>query len=374
MLRPTTTGGTLTIRESHKDINSTSVIPFETEDQNNISLPFGSFSASLGLKATNGKFVTIDGIRAYTRNDFSLATDDRADIPKLKKFQGEISLGLRRADTTLSVEAIPMVTQSDTLFFHTQGLVDNVTYHFQLHQDKLVETGGTVVLKDSYTGIETELFNGQTIEYSFTTSADLTSKKENRFYVVLKQSTTLPVIITSARAYKKGLGNEVEWSTAAETQLSGFSVEKSPDGRKFANVAELKSKPGLSNDYNWFDALPFTNETFYRVKSIGLNGGITYSSILRVKGNTSANDISIFPNPVINSNFNVEINGLNAGTYTLILTNIKGEVLLSRKIEYNGGNQFMNIQAGAGTIPIGVYIATISQEKELVKTTKLVFE
>lgn len=373
MVEGTPAGGTLTYKERMKvDITTVDFLPFENEGSNNGKI--GLLSINLNNRSSsNGKLSIVDGVGILLDNKYTTGTTDVNDVKKVFNFEGGRNLCLLRNGSTLSFDAYPEPT-AETVFPLQAKEIAQAKYAFTFTPKDLEKDGREAWMKDKFLGTETPISLTSTSQYDFEGNADAASLNADRFEIVFKQGEVLPVTLTSARAYKKGTGNSVEWSTAGEVQMKGFEIEKNADGRKFTNAVFVDAKNGLANDYYWFDAQPFASETFYRVKSLGLNGSSTYSSIMRVKSTVTSQNISIFPNPVPGTNFNVEMNGLSAGTYVMLITNAKGEVILSRNIEFNGGNQAMNIRLGNAALPAGVYLVNISKDKETVKASKLIFE
>ena len=72
-----------------------------------------------------------------------------------------------------------------------------------------------------------------------------------------------------------------------ENQLNilQYEVERSADGRNFVKIHTTAARPDNGTNiltYNWLDTHPFTGDNFYRVRSIGNNGVVAYTAIVKV--------------------------------------------------------------------------------------------
>lgn len=104
-------------------------------------------------------------------------------------------------------------------------------------------------------------------------------------------------VIKDSKAY-------LNWSTAAESNNTGFYVERSNDGRDFASVGFVKGAGNTSSitNYSFVDvSLKDINvtTTYYRLKQVDVDGKFTYSKVLALNLETvDAAKWKIFPNPV----------------------------------------------------------------------------
>lgn len=92
----------------------------------------------------------------------------------------------------------------------------------------------------------------------------------------------------------------LNWKTTNEQNVSHFEIERSADGRSFGKVWEVPAKNHSSNSYAVNDdisAMQSTNQIYYRIKQIDIDGKFTYTTIQLLH---LSNDkiITIYPNPV----------------------------------------------------------------------------
>jgi hypothetical protein len=111
------------------------------------------------------------------------------------------------------------------------------------------------------------------------------------------QGAPLPVQLTSFNAAEEGLSTKLIWNTAEESGISSYVIEKSTDGRSFTAIGSVKA--ANLKTYSFTDAMGTSDNSFYRLKMIELDGTFKYSYIISVKSKLTTN-ISLSPNPVKN--------------------------------------------------------------------------
>lgn len=86
-----------------------------------------------------------------------------------------------------------------------------------------------------------------------------------------------------------------------------------------------------------------------------------------------AGDVSVYPNPTINKNFTVNFNKLNAGNYSLILTDINGKSVLNKMVNINAASvENVSIPKSFGS---GIYmLRVVDKEGKSVYTNRIVVE
>jgi hypothetical protein len=106
----------------------------------------------------------------------------------------------------------------------------------------------------------------------------------NLQYISLVDYSTIPVELTSFTANVSGTDVVLHWSTATETNNSGFSVERSKDNFSFEQVGFV---PGFGTttevmNYSFTDNSPGDGNYYYRLKQIDYDGSYNYSQVVEV--------------------------------------------------------------------------------------------
>jgi hypothetical protein len=318
------------------------------------------------INPTDG--LVIDGILAEYNNNFSngIAAEDGQ-----KLFRSGENVYLLRNTKPLMLEGRPLIDNNDTLFMVINDM-EQQAYRFNINGSNFATDANlSAFLKDKFLNTETAISLSGTTLYNFTVTADVNSKAADRFMVVFRNTTSLPVTLTNVKAYQQNSGINVEWNTQSESGMQQYEVEKSANGTNYSKVNTTAAKSGTRNSYNWFDANPTNGANYYRIKAISLNGEVKYSSIVVVKLNSKGSTITLYPNPVKGSTIQLQMSNLEKGNYSVTLFNQLGQQVLNRVINHNGGSSNQTVELG--TLASGVYELRLSNGQTVI-TQKLIKE
>ena len=94
----------------------------------------------------------------------------------------------------------------------------------------------------------------------------------------------IPVELASFNAISDENSIVITWSTATETNNSGFNVERSSDGQSFSDIVFVEGK-GTSTEkqyYRFIDNAPVSGKNYYRLSQVDFDGTINKSNIVEV--------------------------------------------------------------------------------------------
>jgi hypothetical protein len=94
-----------------------------------------------------------------------------------------------------------------------------------------------------------------------------------------------------------------------------YIIEHSADGRNFNEISKIDPQNGGNTSYSFFDPHAGSKDNFYRIKAERLTGSIEYSDISKVSGINTP--MGIYPNPIVNRIFKLEIGSKEPGFYHL---------------------------------------------------------
>ncbi len=115
----------------------------------------------------------------------------------------------------------------------------------------------------------------------------------------LQDSSPLPVVLRDFYVTKEGRQVLLRWSTASESNIDRFEIERSADGKSWITAGTVKARSESSGSrYAFTDAHPLPRRSFYRLRMIDHDGTYSYSGIrsLTMKGNLE-NELILYPNP-----------------------------------------------------------------------------
>jgi len=182
----------------------------------------------------------------------------------------------------------------------------------------------------------------------------------------------LPVSWLSFEAGAVPAGVQLTWSTAAETDNAGFTVERSTDGRNFLPVGWVAGQTESSTPmhYDFLDTdLPAGNtQLYYRLRQEDHGGTFSYSAIRSVTWQATAS-WKIFPNPV-HDQLTLAYSGQQELEANIILLNLHGQVVLPPlSTALSNGTVTLSVSQ----LPAGVYLLQISSA-DFLETRRIVVE
>jgi hypothetical protein len=172
-------------------------------------------------------------------------------------------------------------------------------------------------------------------------------------------ATVIPVEMTSIKAFSEGNINKIEWVTASEKSLKEFVVERSIDNKQWITIGSTTPKGGVKEAfYSLTDNQPLLL-SYYRIRTIELNGSDEVSKIVSVKRFDSKKLAVLNVSPVPTSEgVTIDFSVNKETTITLILTNIVGQILKTETIKATEGTN--NAVLSLINLPNGTYLLNIS--------------
>ena len=322
----------------HTTAGSGSVILTESSKQTGsrlVSRPSGissvKSSITTNLYNMNTGIANIsDGNVVVFSDAYSNAIDEN-DAAKPNNF-GD-NFGILRNAVALTVDARGPVTEADTVFFNMRKLKLQ-PYRLEFIGENFDNTI-TGFLEDTYLHTSSVISMTGTTTVDFSVTNDVASAAADRFRIVFRSLTPLPVTFTSITAVKNNNGNAVEWKVENEINISSYEVERSTDGINFAKAGAVAA--GNNSLYNWLDTYPVNGDNFYRIKSISNRGTFQYSRIVKVSAVKGRTGYTVYPNPSTDGSFGLQMSNITAGLYTVKITNGNGQLIWKELINHPGG-------------------------------------
>ena len=151
-------------------------------------------------------------------------------------------------------------------------------------------------------------------------------------------TTPLPLNLVSFEAIKQNKKVLLQWSTDNEINTNKFIVERSGDGRNYSSIGTVVALNGTGvNAYTLTDAQPFAGLNFYRLKLVNKDGSVEYSPIRKIDFSAAEDDITVYPNPVLDGRLFIASSGNcnNAVMYDATGKLVKNYVLQGRNNTLN---------------------------------------
>jgi len=172
----------------------------------------------------------------------------------------------------------------------------------------------------------------------------------------------VPVELTAFFALKTEKGILLKWTTASESNNSGFTIERSTNKTDFSEIAFVEGKGTTTEvtDYEYTDNVSKPSIYYYRLKQIDFDGSFNYSNIVEteVSGPEVFNLSQNYPNP-FNPSTVIKFSLPIDSQVKIELFNTLGEKVdeLTNR-DYSVGNHEINFDASK--LSNGVYYYTIN--------------
>lgn len=117
----------------------------------------------------------------------------------------------------------------------------------------------------------------------------------------------LPVRLVTLTAQNEEGGIRLKWKTTKEENFSHFEVQRSVDGKNFANIGLGNGSNGA---YDFIDHAPVYGMNYYRLKMIDLDNSYALSRIVSARSETNKHYFLV-ENPVKGGSFTINTNAEN---------------------------------------------------------------
>ena len=168
----------------------------------------------------------------------------------------------------------------------------------------------------------------------------------------------------------------VEWKVEDEINIKKYEVERSSNGTDFNLVNSLKATgfKNHNNNYSSIDDQPFAGSSFYRIKSVDLDGTINFSAIVKViSGKMGQGAITIYPNPIQGNIVNLQFTNQVTGLYKLRLINNNGQVVYLGNLLVNSPNNSQTFFTNT-KLADGIYQLEIKNPDNRVQVKKAIVQ
>jgi hypothetical protein len=267
----------------------------------------------------------IDGNLTLYNNTFSNGLED--DAIKMVNF-GE-NFGIARYSSNLSIEQRMIINATDTTFFSMWNFSIR-NYRLVIANTNLDHPGLFAYLEDSYLNTSTPMNLNGVNTFDFAVNSDANSYRINRFRIVFKNPSLmpLPVKFVSFTANKLPAFVSLTWNVNNESSMNEYQVEKSVDGINFTKISTVEAR-NVTGDikYQSSDANYNVGENFYRIRGVELSGQSYLSQIVKINIQNKGKEYTIYPNPVSNRKIHLQFFADQPGNYQFQLISMEGKIL-----------------------------------------------
>ncbi|MBL7861318.1 MAG: T9SS type A sorting domain-containing protein, partial [Cyclobacteriaceae bacterium] len=254
---------------------------------------------------------------------------------------------------TINRSAVANLMGATVTLYYGIGTSDGVTDPANL---RVVKTNGAGTVWFDVGGTGSSAGTGTITSDPFTTFSVITLGNATG------GTNPLPIQLISFEA--KPVANQVQlkWMTASELNNDYFSVERSRDGKEFAELYRMAGKGTIQTEssYQFIDSEPFAGKSYYRLKQTDFDKNFSYSKIVMVELQPGQNPrVNVYPNPVTTQNILIRLEGYNPNEEVkLKLIDTMGrEMATQTEVTNDSGNK--EIEVDRSGLSSGMYIIAV---------------
>ena len=289
---------------------------------------------------------------------------DNADAVKVMNI-GE-NLGLRNGSNTLAVEGRKQIEGEDAINYNITNLKQQ-QYSFEFIPQNM-KADAVAYLEDKFDGSKTPVSLTENTIVKFTVTSDVATSASDRFRIIFNKNNAANIATLSLHAVPNGNSVNVNWEVSSAEKVKTYEVEQSIDASLFAKTTSVSAS--TEKKYGWIDQNVAQGSHYYRIKSIGVSGDTKYSDAVKININGLQKAITVYPNPVVNSNLTMKFVNQAEGKYTVNVVNKAGQILHSAVLS-NNGNSTVNVKLPSA-IAVGTYQLKIMMPDGKIQTQTLV--
>ena len=245
-------------------------------------------------------------------------------------------------------------------------------YRLQTDPSLLQLYGAYCFLRDTYLATETIISLNSITDIDFFINEDPLSKATDTFTLLFKPGNLLPVVFTSVNATRNNQINDVQWKTDIEMNIDHYTVQYSKDGQNFKDIARVQTYLTIASpkQYNYLHAGANVANMFYRIVAHSFNGQTKTSNTVKVASAYISSTVSIFPNPVNENYFTVNLNNNVPGKYRISISNLKGDQLFKTIVNLPFEHATKKVHLPASLVA-GTYLVKIINNEKIINSFKI---
>jgi hypothetical protein len=355
----------LVIAETNKATSSTLSGVFKTKSSFQ-KIAFGIYKNVADL----GGETNMDGCVVLFYPEASNAINSN-DAPKFSNGTENISIFRNNKNISIEHREMPLIT--DTIPIRVFQMQNGITYTLKVFTHEF-NTNYDPYILDKFTNTETNLTD--TTNILFSVNSSIAASFNNRFYLVFKPRIVLPLATINVSAIVKNSNIHVGWQTTHETQLMQYEIEKSKDGINFSKIGVVKANNLVACNYNFLDKESIEKVIYYRIKIIQQTQTFSYSNTIQVQLNFAANNqLLVYPNPIKNKTFTLQLFNIKAAEYKLQLFNSVGQEVYFQNLSLPLTSYIsQNIDLKNASLPFGSYQLLLTNNLGYKQTERILIE
>ena len=179
--------------------------------------------------------------------------------------------------------------------------------------------------------------------------------------IEIMDCTPMPVKLTLFNGRNAGSANILQWTTASEQNCDFFTLERSPGGKSFQSINEIKAvgNSAVTQHYTIKDSTPFTGNTYYRLKISDFDNSVRYSWTIMIKSEQQAGTVHLYPNPADNEIHILYFSETDV-SLEFVVSDITGRIIVHRSELFHSGENMLTLPVD--NLDNGIYFIRITDK------------
>ena len=318
----------------------------------------------------SGIIVTLDPnfVTTFTGSTYNVAANPMANNTGNTEKYFSI-LMTRNAGSPASVNSVPQTWTSGTEYPVMNVKFSSASTPAAMAQVKIADyqdqgsdfNGNTFVVS----GTGTYYYDFATSSANFYTSPgqSLAGGNASAGFAQTISLISLPISLLDFSGYKNGSKNTLKWTTANESNNTGFEVERSLDGINYSQIGFVNTQASggtssTSLSYTFDDNGPVGKKQYYRLRQIDADAHAKQSGIVMITRDkpTVLGIGGLFPNPA-RETVNVIIDAPQKDKITIVVTDMGGKTVIQQQANVDLGSN--TVPVTVGKLPSGSYLVKL---------------
>jgi hypothetical protein len=175
----------------------------------------------------------------------------------------------------------------------------------------------------------------------------------NGFWERALAPINLPVVFKEFKVFDGDKGNQLRWVVSEQTNVDRYEVEYSTNATNFKTIAVVSPASGSGMlTYTYLHAIRNEVKGYYRIKTVDLDGALTYSNIEEVKAESMIVKLSVYPNPTTGF-FKIQVPSTIQSSFRMNIYDAAGRLVFEKRFELQYGIQ--DLPVDISRMPAGNY-------------------
>lgn len=164
-----------------------------------------------------------------------------------------------------------------------------------------------------------------------------------------------PVTVEYFKGYKQSNTHLLNWKvTCASSPSLTMELERSADGKNFESVnTQTETALRCLQPFSFTDGSPLPAINYYRLKSVDVDGKLTYSTTVALLNKEKGFEIvSLTPNPVRTAAM-LSVTSATKSIFEIVVSDLSGKQLNKQRVTLIAGNNLLPINVK--NLPAGTY-------------------